>query len=125
MELSIFIAKIIAILYISAGVGVVSEKISFKKLFKDMENSPLGTFMAGVFAVIIGMLLIEHHNIWVKDWPVIITMIGWIALVKGALFIAFPQLLGFFKGSFKNQTVWGVIIILIGLLFGFFGFIPY
>jgi len=69
------------------------------------------------------MLLVGHHNIWVKDWRVLITLIGWIAVIKGVLLIAFPQLISLFKGWYKNTRAWGILIIVLGLLFGYLGFV--
>ncbi len=123
MELSIFVAKIIAIVYLSAGIGAVSKQSSFKKMIEGFEKSPVNTYMAGLLAVIVGMLLVEYHNIWVKDWTVLITIIGWAALLKGILFIAFPKIISYFKGLYEYTVLWGVVLLAIGLLFGYFGFV--
>ena len=123
MELSIFLAKIIAIVYLAAGVGVLSSKISLAKVVDDFEKSPGLTMLAGMLTVIMGMFLIEFHNIWVKDWTVLITIIGWIALIKGVAFIAFPQFISNFKPWYKNSQGWGVLMLVVGLVFGYFGFI--
>ena len=61
--------------------------------------------------------------IWAKDWTVLITIIGWVSLLKGIILIAFPQSISSFKGIYKNTRLWGIFMIAIGLLFGYFGFI--
>ena len=123
MELSIFLANIIAIVYLAAGVGVLSSKISLAKVVDDFEKSPGLTMLAGMFGVIIGMLLVEYHNFWVKDWTVLITIIGWLALLKGIMLIAFPQMISEFKPWYKNSQGWGILMLVVGLVFGYFGFI--
>ena len=123
MELSIFIAKIIALLYLAAGVAALRGVIDFAKIVDDYNKSPALIFMSGLFALIAGMIVIRYHNIWVKDWTVLITLFGWAAAIKGTLFIAFPDSLKLFKGMYKNTRIWGVLMILIGMLFGYFGFI--
>jgi len=122
MELSIFIAKIIAFLYLAAGVAALRGVIDFAKIVDDYNKSPALTFMSGLFALIVGMIIIKYHNIWVKDWTVVITLLGWISAVKGVMFIAFPDSLKLFKGMYKNTKAWGVLMILIALVFGYFGF---
>jgi predicted MFS family arabinose efflux permease len=123
MELSVFVAKIIALLYLAAGVAALRGVINFAKIVDDYDKSPAFTFMSGLFALILGMLLIKYHNIWVKDWTVLITIFGWAAAIKGVLFIAFPDSLKLFKGMFKVTKAWGVLMLLIGVLFGYFGFV--
>lgn len=124
MELSIFVAKILALIYLAVGLGSFSGQISFKKVMSSFENSEGLTLIVGYFAVLVGMLLVEYHNIWVKDWTVLVTIVGWAALIKGVMYIAFPrQMFTMAKGMVKNEQSWSVLIFAIGLLFGYFGFI--
>ncbi len=123
MGLSILVAKILALIYISVGLGVLSGKLSLKKIIEDFENSAGLTYLTGVVTIVFGVILIEYHNIWVRDWRVLITVIGWMALLKGMLLIAAPRFLTAFKNWYTNTTIWGIVVILIGLLFGFFGFV--
>jgi hypothetical protein len=123
MELSVLVAKILALTYISAGIAVLSGKITFSKIAEDFERSQGLTFVSGFITLIIGMLLVHYHNIWLKDWTVLITIIGWVTLLKGFMLIAFPQSITSFKGMYKYSRVWGIFMIAIGLLFGYFGFV--
>jgi predicted MFS family arabinose efflux permease len=123
MGLSVFVAKVIALMYIAAGIAALSGKISYGKIVEDFERSPGLTFVTGFITLIIGMLLVTYHNMWAKDWTVLITVIGWISLFKGVMFIAFPQAISVFKGWYKNTRAWGIVMIAFGILFAYFGFI--
>ncbi len=125
MELSIFIAKIIAVVYIAISIGQVFSGITYKKMYQDIMKSSGLMVLMGIFAIVIGFLLVEHHNIWVKDWPVLITIIGWAALVKGFLFLAFPKALKIFEPMFTGKflNIFPYFTLAFGLLFGYFGFI--
>jgi len=123
MELSILSAKILALVYISASVAAFSGKMTFAKTVEDFERSSGLTFFAGFIALVIGALLVQYHNIWVRNWTVLITVIGWMSLLKGVMFIAFPRSISFFKGWYQNTRVWGVFMLAFGILFGYFGFV--
>jgi len=112
----------IAVVYFAAGIAGLSGKINFRKIVEDFENSPGLTYISGFMALIIGMILVHYHNIWVKDWIVLITMIGWLSLFKGIMLIAFPHSISFFKNWYKNTRAWGILLIVIGLIFGYLGF---
>ena len=120
---SILVAKILALTYISAGIAALSGKLSFSKMIEEYERSSALAFVTGFIALTLGMLLVEYHNVWVPNWPVLITFIGWGMLLKGIMLIAFPQCILFFKGWCQNTRAWGIVMIALGLLFGYFGFV--
>lgn len=52
------------------------------------------TFVAtsGYISLILGLITVLLHNVWIWTWPaILITLFGWVALVKGVLRIGFPQ----------------------------------
>jgi hypothetical protein len=123
MELSILVAKIIAVIYISGGLAVLIGQINFNNIAADLNKSTALTFIAGSFGIIIGMVLVNFHNNWVKDWTVLITIISWTFLIGGLIVVVFPKSLSYISRYYKHSFVWGIFMICFGLLFGYFGFI--
>ena len=126
MELSIFIAKIIAVLYLSAAVNFLTGGVDFKKMFDGFASNPAITFLSGLVGLILGFFLIEYHNIWEGEWwVIIITIIGYIAVAKGIMFIAFPKAIKLFEPWYKGKRMqaWGYLALAVGLVFGYYGFI--
>jgi len=123
MGLSILAAKILALTYISAGIGALTGKVTYAKYVEEFERSPALTYVTGFIALVFGAVLVHYHNFWTKDWTVLVTLVGWLSLVKGVLLIAFPQSISSFKGCYKNTRAWGVFMIAFGVLFGYFGFV--
>ncbi len=123
MDLSILVAQMGALVYLSAGVAAVSGTLNFKKMVEDFTKSPALTFIAGFMTLIIGVALVAFHNFWVKDWPVMVTFIGWACLFKGIMLIIYPKYLNSFKSVYKNTKPFGLLMILLGLVFGYFGFL--
>ncbi len=125
MELSIFVAKIIAVTYIAISIGQFFGGITYKKMYQDIMGSSAFMVSMGLFGIVIGFLLIEYHNIWVWNWTVIVTIIGWAALIKGIMFLAFPNALKIFEPMFTGKflKVFPYFTLAFGLLMGYFGFI--
>ena len=126
MELSILVAKIVSVIYLSAGLGAIFSANHYRKLLDDMVNNTALTYLMGFTAVVVGFLLVSYHNIWVKDWTVLITIIGWLALLKGIVLIVFPEFVYWyakpiFTGSGFKMFPYAAIFL--GLLFGYFGFV--
>lgn len=123
MELSILLAKIISVIYISAGIAVLIGTINFNDIVNDFEKSPALTFVAGSIGIFIGIILIEYHNIWVKNWNVLITIISWLFLIGGVIVVIIPKSLSYYKDLFKSSRLWGIYMIIFGMVIGYFGFI--
>lgn len=123
MELSILIAKEIAIIYIISGIAVVIGQLNFQKIAEDLAKSPSLTLITGFIGLIVGVVLVLYHNIWVMQWTVLITIISWLFLLGGIMMIIYPKSLILMSKFYKNSPLWGIFMICFGLLFGYFGFI--
>lgn len=125
MEISSLIAKIIGLVYLSFGVGLLFNPSFYKKeIPKLLENTAFLIF-GGFMAIIFGVLIIENHNYWVKNWTVIITIIGWIAILKGIILLAFPKTTSIYKPLFNSQILHkllGPLVLIFGLVFTYFGY---
>jgi hypothetical protein len=125
MDVSIFTAQVLSVAYIATGVAVLGKQVDFKKMLESFEKSQGLTLLAGASSLVIGMLLVQSHNMWVNDWRVLITIAGWGALIKGVTLLAFPKVIHSFKSFpiYKNSKVLAVLVLALGLIMGYFGFI--
>lgn len=126
MDLSVFVAQAVAIVYLSVGVGMLLDKKYYAKLLEDMFKNTTAMYIGGLMALIVGFTLVTFHNEWVKSWEVLVTIIGWLALIKGVMLLAFPSaFLDMTKKWFgaKNLGTYAPIVIVLGLVFGYFGFV--
>jgi hypothetical protein len=124
MELSILVAKVFTLYILAMGVGIATGKLSVNKMVGDLKASQGLSLVTGFFLLVIGALLVQYHNIWVKDWTVLITILAWGVLIKGFLFVACPQVLFSFKGIYRNmKPAFGILFIAVGLVLGYFLFL--
>lgn len=120
------IFQILGITYLTIGIGILVNPDFYKKLVKDFTENPPVIYLGGLVALAIGYLLVMFHNIWTKDWSVIITIFGWAALIKGLFLIVLPKLSIKISNSFKEMKkllkVWAIIVIIVGGLLCWLGF---
>jgi hypothetical protein len=57
----------------------------------DFERSPALLFMTAIFALAIGLIQVALHNLWTDPTAIIVSLIGWLAIVKGVLLLAAPE----------------------------------
>jgi len=46
-------------------------------------NTPATVYFNGTVLFVAGLALIRAHNVWTREWPVMVTLTGWVALVMG------------------------------------------
>jgi uncharacterized membrane protein HdeD (DUF308 family) len=125
MELSTLIAKIAAVIYLSVSLGRFFSRDYYRRLSDDMYKNAALTYMMGFMAVIVGFLILHNQNLWGRSWTVLITIMGWLALIKGVLIIVFPNFIQRLSKPFLTARALKIIpyvTLSIGLLFGYFGF---
>jgi hypothetical protein len=52
---------------------------------------PQVIYLNGTLLLVAGIAIVHAHNLWVRDWRVIVTAIGWVAVVFGLVRMFFPQ----------------------------------
>ena len=75
-----------------------------------------------------GLAVVLSHNVWVLNWPLIITLLGWIAVISGALRVFAPdRALKIGKKGIASKeitTASAAIWLVIGAVLCYFGFRP-
>ena len=126
MEISVFIAKIFGLCYLIVGVGLIINRQTFKQIVEDFCKNTVLVFYGGILALVIGVVIVLTHNIWVANWTVIITIIGWAALIKGVWLIVFPNSVHKFMQAYqKNENllvVHSIVALVFGVVLTYFGF---
>ena len=124
MDLSILVAKIFTLYMLAMGVGIATGKLSVSRMIGDLKESQGLTLIAGFVTLVLGALLVQYHNIWVKDWTVLITILSWGVLIKGFLLVAYPQAIFSAGKMYKNvKSSFGFVFIAAGLILGYFLFV--
>jgi hypothetical protein len=116
MEISIYLARFWGSLFIILGLGSVAAEL-LGRIIKYTEDKTI-TVSTGYITFLLGLITVTLHNVWVFDWRLAITILGWTTLLKGIEKIAFPGRVNKKAQMFKNgQQLWGFVIFLIGAFY--------
>ena len=92
----------------------------------EFTESPALCYLGGILALFFGLFILNFNNVWTADWMVIITIIGWLSVVKGVLLIVFPKVYVNFSNWMRMgdavMRYIGIIYLLLGLFLTFKGF---
>ncbi len=126
MHTSIFLARLLGPLFLLPGIGVLINPRVFRALATEVVRSVTLIYLFGLVDFAGGLAIVLNHNVWAMSWRVLITLIGWVLLVRGAVRIAVPDtIMGYAPRYVGNKQIYPVIgaaAVILGLVLCYFGF---
>jgi hypothetical protein len=116
MTPSTFIARILGPLLIVMGLGLLLQTQAFRAMAQESLQSPAVIYFSGLITLAVGLAVLNVHNLWSRDWRVIITIFGWLAVIGGIfrlLATAFVQQVGLEVVTRPRGLVVGAVIQLV------------
>lgn len=125
-ETTRILALVLGVYFIVAGLGVVMRRSVISEFLARFRSDPVLSFLSGVIALLVGLTILAVHWNWDNAVSAGVTVIGLIAVLKGALLILLgPRLLVLarpFDANLHLASAWGVLVCLIGAALVFAGF---
>ena len=91
--LTYFLAKLIGFSIAIFGLSILVRMESFQKTIKEISSSDALMTLISILPLVIGLSIVLSHNLWIPNWPVIITIIGWVFLIVGLCRLFFHKTL--------------------------------
>ena len=119
-----YLAQIWGISLVIVPLALLINQKYLRRLFVEIENEA-SMFFWGIISLVIGLAMVLSYNVWTKDWSVIITIFGWLSLIKGLCLLFMPENAKKMAKKMENQQwlpIALVVAIFIGLVITYFGF---
>jgi hypothetical protein len=125
MTNSIFLARLIGPPALVIGIALLL-RAGFAQMAEEFLRSPALMFLAGIITLPAGLAVVLSHNVWAADWRTLITVLGWLAVVSGAVRILWPDRTAALGRRLLRQPLalrlGAAIYIAVGLTLCLFGF---
>lgn len=113
------LSVLIGLFLVAVGIGLLTGRGSYATLIDDLrENTALG-YVTSVIVFVLGAVIIAVHNRWTYPVAVVVSLIGWAALIEGFLMLAIRRpLLSLLKGvpiTTATMMPLGVVLIVCGV----------
>jgi hypothetical protein len=76
---------------LAVALGLLANRERVRAIAGDVLESPALLFLSGLLALVAGMALVLAHNVWVGDWRLLLTVLGWATLLGGAARVIAPE----------------------------------
>ena len=90
-QLSIFLAQVIGLYLLFVSVAMLVYQSRFKKTMSEILSNHSLITLSGMMSFVVGLLIVVSHNVWISQWPVVVTIVGWVILLQALLRIFFPE----------------------------------
>lgn len=116
MQNAMWLASIFGPLLMILGIWMLFYHENMLKVCASCKNTPSVQYIWGVVNMFIGLTILSEYNLWAWNLPLLVTLFGWLTLVRGLMMLFVPQL--FLKLAIKDPG-WLKIKGIIPLIWGF------
>ena len=120
MSTSLTLANILGPMLVIIAVGILLNINAYQEMIGKMQVSSSLWYLGGLLALVYGLLIVQWHNVWVWQWPVVITVLGWAGLLKGILLLVFPKWIVRWAGLYQRNRLALKVNAVFALLLGLF-----
>ncbi len=123
---SIVLARLLGPLFLIAGLGLLLNRAHYRRMLEKFLSDPALYYFSGALALVAGVAIINFHNVWIADWRILITLVGWLSVIKGVVRLLFPQAGQRLAGKMLSPVtfiVLGLLVVALGAWFCFVGYV--
>lgn len=118
MTNSELIAGLAGPLLITVAAALLINRRTVADLVTGALNGPEFIFFSGIFTLLAGLAIVRTHNIWSAEWTVLVTILGWLCVIGGAIRIIWPERVTGLRNAIMRSenavTAWALVALLLG-----------
>lgn len=121
-------ARVIGPFILIVTATAIARTESLRTLLADFRASSVWPWFSGVFVLLLGLIVVAVHRQWRGAPAIMVSVLGWLTVLKGFLLMAVPQSYLSFAYSALDAIVWWRVafvgMALIGLYLSVVGWAP-
>jgi len=125
METANFLSAILGLFLVFIPLSLLMNPKKIKTLFSAMEND-VTAYTCGVVSFVLGSATVLLNNVWAYDWRTLITIFGWILIIRGLVLMFWQEgaLMFIRKIKDKERLSYALLAaVFLGLILVYFGFV--
>ncbi len=112
---TLFLSQLIGPIGVITALMILFNKKGLADMIKGLEKEPLALYMAAITTLVASLALVLSHNVWNNAAETIISLIGWLGLIKGILLMIAPDhLISFSKSMMEKIMLGGIFWLVLG-----------
>jgi|SRR3989344_4469693 len=119
MEIVNFLALLWGFILVIIPLSFLVNSKNTKTIFHIIEDEKMLLFV-GMISTVLGIVSIVTYNIFDKSWQILITLLGWIILIKGVVLLFAPKIIVNVYRRFGEDNILIPIKLLLTIVIGCF-----
>jgi hypothetical protein len=128
MAHSRLIAGLIGPLLAAIGIAMLFNRSNIPALVTQIAHDQGLIFLSGILSLLGGVAIVRVHNIWSGDWRVVVTVLGWFAILGGLMRMWLPRravpIAEMFAGNAALLIIGGLIVLATGAFLSYKAYGP-
>jgi hypothetical protein len=120
-------ARVLGPFMVIVGLTAILRSSHMRSLVSEFAASALWAWVAGAFVLLGGLIVVSLHQYWHGLAAIIVSVIGWLFVLRGVLLLAFPDTFVSLANNMMDATGWWmaacIVFVLIGLYLGYVGWV--
>jgi hypothetical protein len=122
------LSRVLGPFLVIVDVTAVVRASDMQALLSQFEANSLWTFVTGAFILLFGLIVVAAHQYWQGAAAIIVSLLGWLVVLRGLLLLAFPRTFVSVANSMIGAQAWWVTLCiafaLVGLYLTYVGWAP-
>jgi len=118
MQNAMWLASIFGPMMVILGLWMLLYADNLTKVWTAIKGSPAMFYLISIVNLLIGLTILSQYDMWSSDAYVLVTLLGWVQVIRGVMGLFVPQLLikltmsnaGYMKGMGLIPLVWGLAL---------------
>ncbi len=124
MDLSIFYAKLIGFYFVIVAISMLVNPKNIQTIIAELSQNKIFIISSGLLSLLGGLAIVLTHNVWYR-WSVIITVLGYLLVIRGIVRLCFTDWFAQFAlraAQLKLYYVLTIVILVLGAGLLYFGY---
>jgi hypothetical protein len=117
------IAGLIGPVMMAMGIAMLVNRDLFPVMVSQIAHDQGLIFVSGILSLLGGLAVVRVHNVWSGGWRIIVTVLGWLAIVGGLVRMWFPQraapIAETFAASSTALVIGGLVVLGLGVFLSY------
>ncbi|UXA07051.1 hypothetical protein KXD96_02500 [Mycobacterium sp. SMC-2] len=122
-----FFCRLLGPFLVVLDVTAVARASDMQSLLSQFEANSMWTFVTGAFILLFGLTIVAAHQYWHGAAAVIVSLLGWLIVLRGVLLVAFPKFFISLANDMIGAQGWWitacVVFALVGLYLTYVGWV--
>jgi hypothetical protein len=86
-----FLSRLIGLATLILSVAMFADRAPMLAAIDLMSQDPAALLLFGIAGIVAGLAIVLSHNVWKQGvWPLVVTLVGWLILIRGILLVVLP-----------------------------------